>query len=260
MRVPLPAAFFGHGSPVNTIASNRYTAAWRAYGAHLPAPRAILVISAHWYVPGSRVTAARRPRTVHDFHAAFPRALFDFEYPAPGDAALVQRVIELARPVAVESDATTWGLDHGAFSILAHLCARADIPVVQLSVDRAQPPAYHYALGARLAPLRDEGIFVMASGNVVHNLELAERGATEPFAWARRFDERVRALLMAGDHAALVHYRELGSDARLAVPTPDHYLPLLLILGMQRAGERVETIVEGFDFGAGSMLSVGFAP
>ncbi len=254
----MPAAFFGHGSPVNTIASNRYTTAWRAYGAQLPAPRAILAISAHWYVPGSRVTAARRPRTVHDFNSRFPRALFDFTYPAPGDAALVERVIELASPVAVEPDATTWGIDHGAFSILAHVFPDADIPVVQLSVDRTQPPTYHYALGARLAPLRDEGIFVMASGNIVHNLELADRGATEPFAWARRFDERVRDLLAAGDHEALVHYRGLGADARLSVPAPDHYLPLLPILGMQRAAERVEAIVDGFDFGAGSMLSVGF--
>ncbi len=256
----MPAAFFGHGSPVNTIEDNRYTRAWRDYGASLPRPRAILVISAHWYVAGTRVTAARRPRTIHDFNSNFPPQLFAFAYAADGDLALVERVVELAAPVRVERDATSWGIDHGAFSVLAHAFAAADIPVVELSVDRSKPPAFHYDLARRLGPLRDEGVFVASSGNVVHNLEVADFRSEQPFAWAQRFDDLVRDRLAAGDHEALVAYAQLGSDARLAVPTPDHYLPLLYTLGLQRGGERVTTIVDGVGFGALSMLSVSIAP
>jgi 4,5-DOPA dioxygenase extradiol len=255
-----PAAFFGHGTPVNTIASNRYTQAWRTYGAALPRPGAILVFSAHWYVPGTRITVARRPPTIHDFSLRFPQALFDFTYPAAGDAALVERIVELAAPVHVERDAASWGIDHGAYSVLAHVFPAADVPVVQISLDRAQSPAWHYAFAARFAPLRAEGVFIMGSGNIVHNLELADATLNDQsFPWAGRFDERVRGLLDAGDHAALVDYHRLGPDARLAVPTPDHYLPLLSVLATQRAGERVEPIVDGFGFGAGSMLSLCLA-
>lgn len=256
----LPAAFFGHGSPLNALASNRYTAAWSAYGAALPLPRAILAISAHWYVPGTRVSTAPRPATIHDFNANFPPALFDFTYPARGDSRLAGRVVELLRPARVERDDAAWGFDHGAYCILAHLFPQAQIPVVELSIDRTRPPEYHYELGARLAPLRDEGVFIMSSGNVVHNLELADRaGDREPYDWARRFDSLVRRLLEERDHDALVHYRRLGPDARLAVPTPDHYLPLLYTLAVQAADERVATVVDGFDFRAGSMLSVSLA-
>ena len=257
----MPAAFFGHGSPMSTLEDNRYTRAWRDFGAGLPRPRAILVISAHWYVAGTRVTAVRRPRTIHDFNGNFPPQLFAFEYAADGDLGLVERVVDLAAPVRVERDATTWGIDHGAFSVLAHAFAAADIPVVELSVDRSKPAAYHYDLARRLNPLRDEGVFVMSSGNVVHNLELADFGAGDkPFAWAQRFDDLVRERLAAGDHEALIAYRQLGSDARLAVPTPDHYLPLLYTIALQREGERVATIVDGLGFGALSMLSVSLAP
>jgi 4,5-DOPA dioxygenase extradiol len=256
----LPAAFFGHGSPINTLAANRYSAAWGVYAATLPRPRAILVISAHWYTGAARINAARRPPTIHDFNLNFPPALFDFQYPAHGDEALVERVIELAQPARIERDAASWGIDHGAYCILAHAFPGAPIPVVELSIDRSKPPHWHYALATRLAPLRSEGVFIMGSGNVVHNLELADFSAgPEPYAWARRFDERVRELLAAGDHAALVAYPQLGADAVLSVPTPDHYLPLLYIVALQRAGESVSTIVDGFDFGAGSMLSVSIA-
>jgi 4,5-DOPA dioxygenase extradiol len=253
----MPAAFFGHGSPLNTLADNRYSRAWRAYARSLPQPRAILVISAHWYVAGTRLTAARRPRTIHDFNANFPPPLFGFTYPATGDLALVERIAELAAPVRVERDPATWGIDHGAFSVLAHAFPDADVPVVELSIDRRKPAAFHYDLAQRLSPLRDEGVFIMGSGNVVHNLELADRGAgPEPFDWARRFDTLVRERLAVSDHAALVAYGRVSADARLAVPTPDHYLPLLYTIALQRAGERVATIVDGFDFGAGSMLSI----
>jgi len=256
----LPTAFFGHGSPLNTLAANRYSTAWSAYAATLPVPRAILAISAHWYVPGTRVGAAPRPPTIHDFNANFPPALFDFTYPARGDAELADRVAELLDPIEVERDATSWGLDHGAYCILAHLFPQAQIPVVELSIDRTKPASFHYDLASLLAPLRDEGVFIMSSGNVVHNLELADRTANrEPYDWARRFDDVVLRLLAERDHAALVNYHRLGPDARLAVPTPDHYLPLLYTLGVQRSGEQVSTIVDGFDFRAGSMLSVSFA-
>jgi 4,5-DOPA dioxygenase extradiol len=258
--VTLPTAFFGHGSPLNTLADNRYSAAWRAYAATLPVPRAILAISAHWYVPGTRVSAGPRPPTIHDFNSNFPRALFEFTYPAPGDAELAGRVSELLRPVRVERDDARWGFDHGAYCILAHLFPQAQIPVVELSIDRTKPPGFHYDLASRLAPLRDEGVFIMSSGNVVHNLELADGAAgPEPYDWARRFDDVVRRMLAERDHDSLVNYHRLGTDARLAVPTPDHYIPLLYALALQRPGERVSTIVDGFEFRAGSMLSISFA-
>ena len=256
----MPTAFFGHGSPLNTIATNRYSRAWRDYAATLPVPRAILVVSAHWYVPGTRISAAHQPRTIHDFNANFPPRLFDFRYPARGDRTLVERVVDLARPIRVERDETTWGIDHGAYSILAHAFTAAAIPVVALSIDRSKPAAYHYELATRLAPLRDEGVFIFGSGNVVHNLELAERTAdAEPYDWAQRFDDSVRELLAARDHESLVNYHRLGPDARLSVPTPEHYLPLLYTIALQRGSERVSTIVDGFDFRAGSMLSISIA-
>jgi 4,5-DOPA dioxygenase extradiol len=256
----MPAAFFGHGSPVNTIASTRYGTAWRAYASTLPVPRAVLVVSAHWYVAGSRVGAARRPPTIHDFNSGFPPELFAFTYPAPGDLELAERVIELARPIVVERDATSWGLDHGAYCILAHLFPDAAIPVVELSIDRSKPPGYHYDLAARLAPLRDEGVFIMSSGNIVHNLELGDpRPGVAPYDWAQRFDAQVHDLLAAREHGALVNYHRLGPDARLSVPTPDHYLPLLYTIAVQRADERVTPIVEGIDFRAGSMFSFSIA-
>ena len=260
LPMSMPVAFFGHGSPFNTIDDNRYTRAWRAYGAALPPPRAILVVSAHWYVPGTRVTAAAQPRTVHDFNSTFAPPLFAFEYPADGDAALVARVVELARPIEVVRDAASWGIDHGAFSVLAHLFPGAPIPVVELSIDRTKPAAFHYDLGQRLAPLRDEGVFIMGSGNVVHNLELGDFQSSEPYDWAVRFDTTVLELLAARDHQALVDYHRLGPDARLAVPTPDHYYPLLYAIAAQRANERVATIVDGYTFRSGSMLSIGIGP
>jgi 4,5-DOPA dioxygenase extradiol len=256
----MPAAFFGHGSPLNTITDNRYGRAWRDFAATLPRPRAIVVFSAHWYVPRTRVTVAPRLPTIHDFNSHFPGALFDFTYPAFTDAEIVERVIALAEPIRVERDDASWGIDHGAYSVLAHAFPAADVPVVVIALDRTQPPAWHYAFAARLAPLRAEGVFVMGSGNIVHNLELAQRNVgSEPFAWAQRFEEQARELLAAGDHAALAAYHQLGPDARLAIPTPDHYLPLLSVLATQRTGERVTPIVDGFDLGSVGMLSLRIA-
>jgi 4,5-DOPA dioxygenase extradiol len=250
----LPALFVGHGNPMHALARDGFTEAWGRLAAALPRPRAILCVSAHWYVRGTRVTAMERPRTIHDF-GGFPRELFLVDYPAPGDPALAARVRDLLAPTDVALD-HEWGLDHGAWSVLVHMYPEADVPVVQLSLDRTKPASFHYELGARLAPLRREGVLVLGSGNVVHNLPMLAWGDTSaaPFEWAARFDADVRRLLERGESEALVAYETLA-DARLAVPTPDHYLPLLAVLGAA-AGGRVSFPVEGFEMGAISMLSV----
>jgi 4,5-DOPA dioxygenase extradiol len=251
----MPVVFFGHGSPMNAIEPNRYADAWRAIGMRVPRPRAILSVSAHWYTRGTAVTAMARPRTIHDFYG-FPKPLYEVSYPAPGDPALAARVRDLAAPVEAQLD-QSWGLDHGTWQVLLHTFPAADIPVVQLSIDGTQPPSFHYALGQRLAPLRAEGVLVIGSGNVVHNLGLMRRsGAAPPYDWAVRFNERVRALLAARDHAPLVDYASLDEDARLSIPTPDHYLPLLYCIALQDEGDGLEIAVDGIDIGSVSMLSV----
>jgi 4,5-DOPA dioxygenase extradiol len=251
----MPVVFFGHGSPMNAIEPNRYADAWRAIGARVPRPRAILSVSAHWYTRGTGVTAMPQPRTIHDFYG-FPKPLYEVSYPAPGDPALAARVRELAAPVEAQLD-QSWGLDHGTWQVLLHAFPAADIPVVQLSIDGTQPPSFHYELGRRLAPLRAEGVLVIGSGNIVHNLGLMRRsGAAPPYDWAVRFNERVRALLAARDHAPLVDYESLGEDARLSIPTPDHYLPLLYCIALQDEADGLEIAVDGIDIGSVSMLSV----
>jgi 4,5-DOPA dioxygenase extradiol len=256
MSETMPAIFFGHGNPMNALADNEYTRAWAAVGAEVPRPRAVLCVSAHWYLPGTAVTAMERPRTIHDF-GGFPRELFEFKYPAPGDVELAGRVRELLAPVPVASD-ERWGLDHGTWSVLCHVFPEADVPVVQLSMDETQPAAFHYEIGRRLAPLRDEGVLIVGSGNVVHNLHAYSWGrhAVEPFDWAVRFEERARGLLVAGDDGPLVNYEALGKDALLSAPTPEHFLPLLYVMALRREGEQVSFPVEGFDGGSVSMLSV----
>ncbi len=256
MAARLPAVFFGHGNPMNALEDNAYTRGWTAVAASMPRPRAILAISAHWYLPGTHVTAAAHPRTIHDF-GGFPRELYEVTYAAPGDAALVERVRHLLAPVTVVPD-ERWGLDHGAWSVLVHAYPQADIPVVQLGIDETQPPAFHYELGRALAPLRDEGVLIAGSGNVVHNLHAYAWGrhAVQQFDWAVRFEALVRAALDANDHAPLVDYEHFGNDALLSVPTPDHYLPLLYVAGAQQPGDAVTYPVEGGDGGSISMLSV----
>jgi len=252
----LPALFLGHGNPMNALQRNRYTEAWAALGGRLPRPRAILAVSAHWYVEGTAVTAMAQPRTIHDF-GGFPRELYEVTYPAPGDASLAARVAGLLAPVAVGFD-ERWGLDHGTWSVLCHVFPDATVPVVQLSIDETQPPEFHFELGKRLAPLRDEGVLIVGSGNVVHNLHAYAWGrhSLEPLAWAASFDRRVRDLLLAGDDGPLVAYETLGPDALLAVPTPEHYLPLLYVIATRREGDDVLFPVEGFDGGSISMLGV----
>ena len=251
----MPALFIGHGSPMNAIDDTVWSQAWRGLGAQLPRPKAILVISAHWMTPGVGVTAMAQPQTIHDF-GGFPDALFAMQYPAPGSPELARRVQSLLAPQAVNLD-QSWGLDHGAWSILMHLFPEADIPVVQLSLDLSRPNLFHYELGRSLRPLRDEGVVILASGNVVHNLRLIQWQGTQPApAWSSRVEQRVQACLNARDHAALIDYPNLDPQALLAIPTPEHYLPLLYIAGLQEDDETVSFPVHGIDLGTISMLSV----
>lgn len=252
----MPAIFVGHGNPMNALGSNRWNLGWRALGSALPRPRAILAVSAHWYLPATMVTSMAYPRTIHDF-GGFPQELFQISYPAPGDSALAAKVKDLLAPVPVALD-EDWGLDHGAWSVLCHLFPDAEIPVVQLAIDRTQSPSFHYEIGKLLAPLRDEGVLVLGSGNIVHNLRTYNWNHPDmtPFDWASRFEAKVRGLLRAGNDVQLVDYHDMGPDAELSVPTPDHYLPLLYLLGLRRKGEEISFPVEGFDGGSMSMLSI----
>jgi 4,5-DOPA dioxygenase extradiol len=252
----LPTIFFGHGNPMNAIEDNAYTQGWVRLAASIPRPRAVLAVSAHWYVPGTFVTAMPRPRTIHDF-GGFPRPLYDVRYPAPGSRDLAGRVQSLLAPLPVAAD-VDWGLDHGTWSVLCHVFPDADVPVVQLSLDETQPPAFHHDLGKRLAPLRDEGVLVMGTGNLVHNLHAYGWGrrTLAPYDWAQRFEERARALIESGDDGPLVAYDTLGADAVLSVPTPEHYLPLLYVLALRQPGDAVRFPVAGFDGGSVSMTSV----
>lgn len=259
MRAKLPALFVGHGNPMNAIRVNAWSRAWSKLGTQLPRPRAVLSVSAHWYVPALAVTAMPQPRTIHDF-GGFPRELYAVRYPAPGDAVLARRVQELLAPHSVDLD-QSWGLDHGTWSVLRHMYPEADVPVLQLSIDARQSPRFHYELGARLRPLRDEGVLVLGSGDAVHNLALYrwEDPEQPPYAWAVRFEALVRRWLSKAEHAALVNYEALGQDARLSVPTPEHYLPLLYVAGASVPEELVSFPLEGFDGGAISMLAVQFS-
>jgi len=252
----MPAIFFGHGNPMNALERNDWTEAWSRIGREMPRPKAILCVSAHWYLPGTFVTAMEKPRTIHDF-GGFPRELFRVEYPAPGDPDLARRVRDLLAPTDVGLD-HSWGLDHGTWSVLTHVFPKADVPVVQLSIDETQEARFHYELGRRLAPLRDEGVLVMGSGNLVHNLHAYAWGRhpVEPFDWTLRFEKKARELILAGDHDPLVEYESLGPDSLLAAPTPDHYLPLLYVLGARRENDPVTFPVEGIDGGSISMLTV----
>lgn len=234
----MPALFVGHGSPMNAIEENAFTQGWRDAAARLPRPRAILCVSAHWETSGVFACANPQPPTIHDFYG-FPQALFDVRYPAPGDPALAQRAGELVRstPVRATND---WGLDHGAWSILRIMYPQADVPVVQLSLDTARPGSFHLAVARELAPLRDEGVLILASGNIVHNLRLWNWRNPAPADWAVRANERVRDRIVAGDVQALSDWPALGADVALAVPSPEHYVPLLYALGARRDGDKIE--------------------
>ncbi len=256
MTEPMPAIFFGHGNPMNAIERNAYADGWAAVGRTIPRPKAVLCISAHWYVPGVAVTAMSAPRTIHDF-GGFPPELYEITYPAPGDSALATRVQALLGPIPVIRD-ERWGFDHGTWTVLRHVFPDADIPIVQLSIDEREQALFHYGIGKRLTPLRMEGVLIVGSGNLVHNLSAYDwdRSGVEPFDWAVRFERQVRSLLLSGTDDPLVAYETMGRDARLSIPTPDHYLPFLYIIGARRPGDRISFPVEGVDGGSMSMLTV----
>jgi 4,5-DOPA dioxygenase extradiol len=233
----LPALFVGHGSPLNAIETNAWHRGWREAAARLPKPKAVLCVSAHWETKGVWVTATPWPETIHDF-SGFPPALFAVRYPAPGDPALARRVAELLDPQGVGQDEAR-GLDHGAWGVLLAMYPDAEVPVVQLSLDTGEPGAFHFRLARRLLPLRDEGVLVLGSGNVVHNLRRFDWSESRPLHWAQRFDAEVKTRIRARDHAALLDPHALSPDGEIAVPTPEHYLPLLYVLALQAPDEPV---------------------
>lgn len=256
MLQTLPAIFFGHGNPMNALLDNRYTEAWRQIGGKLIRPKAILSISAHWYVPETGVTISTSPRTIHDF-GGFPRELYQVQYPAPGDPDLARRVQKMLAPLEVRLD-NSWGLDHGTWSVLRHVYPDADIPIVQLSIDETQPASFHFEIGRKLAPLRNEGVLIVGSGNLVHNLHTYAWGrhTTDAYDWAVRFETEAKQMMMSGEYKSLVDYERLGPEAMLSIPTPDHYLPMLYIIATRQQNESVTFPVEGVDGGSISMLSV----
>ena len=255
----MPLVFFGHGNPLNALDDNAYTRAWRQLGEAVPRPEAILCVSAHWFVPGTFVTANELPRTIHDF-GGFPRPLYEMQYQAPHSDALARRVVDLLSPACTQS--SEWGFDHGSWAVLCHAYPDADVPLVQLSIDETLPPEAHFEFGQRLRPLREEGILICGSGNVIHNLHAYAWGRhpAGPFDWALRFEAQARALLERRNFEPLIDYESMGHDARLAAPTPDHYLPLLYVMGASDEHDNVSFPVEGIDGGSVSMLSVLFSP
>jgi 4,5-DOPA dioxygenase extradiol len=250
----MPALFVGHGSPMNAIEDNVFRRGWAAVAAAIPRPTAILCISAHWETRGVAVTAAPRPETIHDF-SGFPDELYAVRYPAPGDPALAGTVANLVASEEVVLDARR-GLDHGAWSVLSAMYPEADVPVVQLGLDTARPAAFHYALGRELVPLREQGVLVLGSGNLVHNLGRIDFERAGGAEWAVRCDAELKKRILAGDDEALVRYPDLGPDARLAVPTPEHFLPVLYVLALRQSAETPRFFNEATIFSSVSMTSV----
>jgi 4,5-DOPA dioxygenase extradiol len=252
-EVRVPVLFVGHGSPMNAIEDNEFSRAWAAAGQSLPRPRAILCISAHWETIGTQVTAVERPKTIYDFYG-FPQPLYEAQYPAPGSPDLARLAQETVRTTRVQPD-YGWGLDHGAWSVLSRMFPRADIPVIQLSLDRTKEPAFHYELGRELKALRNKGVLIVGSGNIVHNLR-AVVWQESAFDWALEFDERLKQLILTGDHDSIIHYQKMGQAARLSVPTNEHYLPLLYVLALQDKADEISFFADKVTMGSVSMRSV----
>ncbi len=251
----MPVLFIGHGSPMNAIEDNRYSQGWREAAKKLPKPKAILSVSAHWETEGTHVTAMEKPKTIHDF-GGFPKALFDAQYPAPGSPEFAKQtadVVDLTK-VGLSQD---WGLDHGTWSVLMQMYPKADIPVYQISLDATKAPEYHYNLGKELRALRDRGVLIIGSGNIVHNLRMM-RFDGKMYDWAPEFDEKIKTFIEKGDDMGSVHYEKLGSVANYAVPTNEHYLPLLYVLGAKDAKEKPKFFNDVLDMGSISMRSVRF--
>lgn len=251
----MPVLFIGHGSPMNAIENTVWSEVWKKVGEAVPRPRAILSVSAHWLSEGTRVHAAEKPKTIHDFYG-FPKALYDMTYPCPGSPADAKGTAKIITRAQVAED-LDWGIDHGTWIVLARMFPKADIPVFQLSIDISKPSEFHYELGKELRALREKGILIMGSGNIVHNLGRVNFDPNaKPFDWALEFDDVSKKLLEAGDDTSLIHYEKLGHAAKLSVPTPDHYWPLLYILGARDEKEKLEFLTEGVTFGSVSMRAI----
>ena len=248
----LPVLFIGHGSPMNAIEDNEFSRSWSEAGRSLPRPKAILCVSAHWETRGTQVTAMEKPKTIYDFYG-FPPELYAMQYPAAGSPDLARRIQGLVKPVEVTQD-QSWGLDHGAWSVLSRLFPHADVPVIQLSLDQGISPQAHYDLGRQLGTLREEGILIIGSGNVVHNLGRVAWEDTA-FEWAAEFDDRVKHWILDGNHEALIGYQTQGPSAALAINSAEHYKPLLYVLGAIRPGESVHFFAEKVTLGSISMRS-----
>jgi 4,5-DOPA dioxygenase extradiol len=254
MSEKMPVLFVGHGSPMNAIEENEFSHAWEEMGKALPKPKAILAISAHWETIGTKVTAAEKPKTIYDF-SGFPQELYNVSYPAPGSPDLVQTVRKVIKLTEVQPD-LTWGLDHGTWSVLHRMFPKADLPVVQLSLDRSQSPGYHYQLGQQLKELREEGVLIISSGNIVHNLRMTIFDDNLKFDWAEAFDAKIKQWILTDDHEPMIEYEKQGREAALAINSAEHYLPLLYTLGVKDEGEPVSFFAEKVTYGAISMRSV----
>lgn len=251
----MPMLFVGHGSPMNGIEDNEFSDGWKHFGKEIPVPTAVLVVSAHWYTTGTKVTAMPQPRTIHDF-GGFPKALFDVQYPAPGSPALAQETASLIHKTPVGLD-HEWGLDHGTWTVVRHMYPNANIPVLQLSIDYTKPPRYHYELAKELAALRKKGVLIIGSGNMVHNLRILNWQLTDKgYDWAIEMNDTFKTLIHNNDHDSLINYEHLGQAAKMSIPTPEHYLPLLYILGLKEEDEKVGFFNDKTLMGSISMTSV----